>query len=139
MHAQVEDPSKYGVVVHDSDGLIERFVEKPKDFVGDKINAGIYVCDPAILKRIPAKPTSIEKEVRTSADYLRDSTYHAAAVCDSSVDVRFGSNLASCECCEDPGARIRRVCTLRVDSASFEEFCGSCMAPMDAVHLVLTR
>lgn len=61
---QVEDPSKYGVVVHDGEGLIERFVEKPKDFVGDKINAGIYVCDPVILKRIPPKPTSIEKEVR---------------------------------------------------------------------------
>lgn len=60
---KVEDPSKYGVVVHDSDGLIERFVEKPIDFVGDKINAGIYVCHPDILKRIPAKPTSIEKEV----------------------------------------------------------------------------
>lgn len=60
---KVEDPSKYGVVVHNTDGLIERFVEKPQEFVGDKINAGIYVCDPAILKRIPAKPTSIEKEV----------------------------------------------------------------------------
>lgn len=64
MAVQVEDPSKYGVVVHDSDGQIERFVEKPKEFVGDKINAGIYVCHPDILKRIPAKPTSIEKEVR---------------------------------------------------------------------------
>lgn len=65
MRVQVEDPSKYGVVVHDSDGMIERFVEKPKDFVGDKINAGIYVCDPSILQRIPTKPTSIEKEVCT--------------------------------------------------------------------------
>lgn len=60
---QVEDPSKYGVIIHKHDGLVERFVEKPKEFVGDKINAGIYVCSPAILKRIPQKPTSIEKEV----------------------------------------------------------------------------
>jgi dTDP-glucose pyrophosphorylase len=60
---QVEDPFKYGVIVHNAQGLVERFVEKPKDFVGDKINAGIYVCDPVILKRIPNKPTSIEKEV----------------------------------------------------------------------------
>lgn len=60
---KVVDPSKYGVVVHDADGLVECFVEKPKEFVGDKINAGIYVCSPAILKRIPNKPTSIEKEV----------------------------------------------------------------------------
>ena len=27
---QVEDPSKYGVVVTDSTGQVERFVEKPK-------------------------------------------------------------------------------------------------------------
>ena len=60
---QVEDPSKYGVIVHNTDGLVERFVEKPKEFVGDKINAGIYVCSPEILRRIPDKPTSIEKEV----------------------------------------------------------------------------
>jgi cell division septation protein DedD len=41
---KVEDPSKYGVVVIDeATGLVERFVEKPKEFVGDKINAGIYV------------------------------------------------------------------------------------------------
>ena len=47
----------------DISGKVDRFVEKPKDFVGDKINAGIYVCSPEILKRIPSKPTSIEKEV----------------------------------------------------------------------------
>lgn len=60
---QVEDPSKYGVIIHNPDGLVQRFVEKPKEFVGDKINAGIYVCSPDILRRIPPKPTSIEKEV----------------------------------------------------------------------------
>lgn len=27
---QVEDPSKYGVVVTDESGKVERFVEKPK-------------------------------------------------------------------------------------------------------------
>eukprot|EP00892_Ulva_mutabilis_P009116 jgi/Ulvmu1/6577/UM003_0214.1 len=60
---KVEDPSKYGVIIHNTDGLVQRFVEKPKEFVGDKINAGIYVCSPEILRRIPATPTSIEKEV----------------------------------------------------------------------------
>lgn len=60
---KVEDPSKYGVVVMDEYGQIERFVEKPKEFVGDKINAGIYVCSPAVLDRIQLKPTSIEREV----------------------------------------------------------------------------
>lgn len=31
-------------------------------FVGDKINAGIYVLSPAVLERIELRPTSIEKE-----------------------------------------------------------------------------
>jgi len=60
---KVEDPSKYGVVVMDEAGKVERFVEKPKVFVGDKINAGIYVVSPEILNRIEIRPTSIEKEV----------------------------------------------------------------------------
>lgn len=60
---KVDDPSKYGVVVMDEYGQVQRFVEKPKDFVGDKINAGIYVCSPEVLNRIELKPTSIEREV----------------------------------------------------------------------------
>jgi mannose-1-phosphate guanylyltransferase len=32
-------------------------------FVGDKINAGIYVINPSVLDRIELRPTSIEKEV----------------------------------------------------------------------------
>ena len=35
----------------------------PQEFVGDKINAGIYVCSPDVLKRIELRPTSIEREV----------------------------------------------------------------------------
>jgi mannose-1-phosphate guanylyltransferase len=50
---KVEEPSKYGVVVYDNDtGKIKKFVEKPKEFVSNKINAGIYLFNPAILKRI---------------------------------------------------------------------------------------
>jgi mannose-1-phosphate guanylyltransferase len=63
MVTQVDEPSKYGVVVSDSDGKIERFVEKPQVFVSNKINAGIYIFDPTVLKRIPLRPTSIEREV----------------------------------------------------------------------------
>ncbi|CAK0785405.1 cytochrome c1 [Coccomyxa viridis] len=59
---QVEEPSKYGVVVTDEASKVERFVEKPKVFVGDKINAGIYCLSPAVLDRIEMRPTSIEKE-----------------------------------------------------------------------------
>ena len=42
---------------------IERFVEKPVEFVSNRINAGIYIFNTDILKRIPLRPTSIEKEV----------------------------------------------------------------------------
>lgn len=50
---KVEDPSKYGVVVYNSSsGEIERFVEKPKVFVSNRINAGMYIFNPQILERI---------------------------------------------------------------------------------------
>ena len=61
---KVEEPSKYGVVVYSVEtGQIDRFVEKPKEFVGNKINAGLYIFSTSILNRIPCKPTSIEKEI----------------------------------------------------------------------------
>jgi mannose-1-phosphate guanylyltransferase len=60
----VDEPSKYGVVVmEEATGRVERFVEKPKIFVGNKINAGIYLLNPSVLDSIELRPTSIEKEV----------------------------------------------------------------------------
>ncbi|KJE93259.1 mannose-1-phosphate guanyltransferase beta [Capsaspora owczarzaki ATCC 30864] len=59
---KVDEPSKYGVVVARPDGCIQKFVEKPQVFVSNKINAGIYLFNTAILKRIELRPTSIEKE-----------------------------------------------------------------------------
>ena len=38
-------------------------MEKPGTFVGDKINAGIYLLEPSVLDRIQLKPTSLEKDV----------------------------------------------------------------------------
>ena len=70
---RVSEPSKYGVVVSNAAAQIEHFVEKPQTFVGNHINAGLYVFTPAILDRIerrgadgallPLKPMSIEKDV----------------------------------------------------------------------------
>ncbi|KAK7457987.1 hypothetical protein BaRGS_00039132 [Batillaria attramentaria] len=61
---KVDEPSKYGVVVYrPEDGQIERFVEKPPEYVSNKINAGMYIFTPSMLKRIQLRPTSIEKEV----------------------------------------------------------------------------
>ncbi|CAG8459422.1 14897_t:CDS:2 [Acaulospora colombiana] len=61
---KVEEPSKYGVIVNQTGStLIERFVEKPVEFVSNKINAGIYIFNPEVLNRIELKPTSIETQV----------------------------------------------------------------------------
>ncbi|NWH69961.1 GMPBA guanyltransferase, partial [Piaya cayana] len=84
---RVEEPAKYGVVVSEPDsGRILRFVEKPRVFVSNKINAGLYIFSPGILQRIQVgwapggwagppgpslspcpvpqlRPTSIEKEI----------------------------------------------------------------------------
>jgi mannose-1-phosphate guanylyltransferase len=64
MVTKVDEPSKYGVVVmNEATGEVQKFVEKPQVFVGNKINAGIYLVNPSILNRIELRPTSIEKEV----------------------------------------------------------------------------
>lgn len=61
---KVDEPSKYGVVVYDKKtGCIDRFIEKPKEFISNKINAGMYIFNPSILNRIHPRPMSIEKEV----------------------------------------------------------------------------
>ncbi|GAB5538134.1 MAG: sugar phosphate nucleotidyltransferase [Salibacteraceae bacterium] len=39
---QIDDPSQFGVVKLDDDGVITDFVEKPKDFVSDLAIIGIY-------------------------------------------------------------------------------------------------
>lgn len=60
---KVEEPSKYGVVVYDKTNCIQSFIEKPQEFISNKINAGLYILNPSVINRIDLKPTSIEKEV----------------------------------------------------------------------------
>jgi mannose-1-phosphate guanylyltransferase len=50
-----EEVHKYGVVVTDEDGKIERFQEKPavQDAASTTVNTGIYVFEPAIFDFIP--------------------------------------------------------------------------------------
>ena len=72
---KVDEPSKYGVIVTvPGTSQIERFVEKPIEFVGNRINAGIYMFNPSILKRIQPVPTSIEKE--TFPSMVQDGELH---------------------------------------------------------------
>lgn len=74
---KVEEPSKYGVIVHKPDhpSRIDRFVEKPVEFVGNRINAGIYIFNPSVLKRIELRPTSIEQE--TFPAICKDGQLHS--------------------------------------------------------------
>jgi mannose-1-phosphate guanylyltransferase len=50
-------------VVTNASNVIEKFVEKPTQYVGNKINAGIYLFKTSMIKRISLRPTSIEKEI----------------------------------------------------------------------------
>ena len=50
---KVDEPSKYGVVMYEEGtGKIHSFVEKPQEFVSNKINAGMYIFKPSVLDRI---------------------------------------------------------------------------------------
>jgi mannose-1-phosphate guanylyltransferase len=62
---RVEDPSAFGCVVHDANGQISSFVEKPALGTAptNEINAGTYLMEPSVLDMIPAgRPVSIERE-----------------------------------------------------------------------------
>lgn len=74
---KVEEPSKYGVVVHQENhpSRIDRFVEKPVEFVGNRINAGIYIFNTSVLDRIELRPTSIEQE--TFPAICKDGQLHS--------------------------------------------------------------
>ena len=64
--APVEDPRAYGLVETDAGDRIERFREKPgpdEPITTNRINAGVYLLDAALLQRIPTdRPVSIERE-----------------------------------------------------------------------------
>lgn len=76
MTTPVLDPTKYGVVLLKGEStIIQRFVEKPTEYVGNQINAGIYIFNPKMLDRIGAGPCSIEKEIFPKM--ARDGQLHA--------------------------------------------------------------
>lgn len=62
----VENVSAYGVVETDSEGRVQRFVEKPKpgETHSNTINAGCYILEPHILNYVPAsEPYSFEYQI----------------------------------------------------------------------------
>jgi len=46
-------PEKYGVLIEDGDDFLEKIIEKPKEFVGDLINAGLYKFTPEVFDKMP--------------------------------------------------------------------------------------
>ena len=62
---EVEDPSRYGVVVTDPDGRVSAFVEKPPPPAPSNwINAGTYLMEPSVIGRIDGgRRVSVEREV----------------------------------------------------------------------------
>lgn len=60
---EVDKPERFGVILIDEMGRIKRFVEKPRKRIGNLINAGIYVFEPAIFDFIPKGRISLEREV----------------------------------------------------------------------------
>uniref|UniRef100_A0A3B0N9C7 mannose-1-phosphate guanylyltransferase n=1 Tax=Theileria annulata TaxID=5874 RepID=A0A3B0N9C7_THEAN len=62
MVTTVENSSEFGVILHDENGLIKSFLEKPKNATSNTINAGVYVLSKEVLDHIPLKNYSIEKQ-----------------------------------------------------------------------------
>lgn len=63
---RVANPSAYGLVETDANGKVLRFLEKPKpeQITTNMINAGTYVLEPRVLKRVPAGTMfSFEREL----------------------------------------------------------------------------
>ena len=63
MVTTVEDPSKYGVVMSGDDGLVTKFIEKPKEFISNKINAGLYIFNNSVLDKIEMRPHFLERDI----------------------------------------------------------------------------
>jgi mannose-1-phosphate guanylyltransferase len=55
---RVPDTREYGVVLHDREGRVTGFQEKPdpEEALSDLGNCGIYIFDPAIFQYFPARP-----------------------------------------------------------------------------------
>ncbi|MCB4757461.1 MAG: NDP-sugar synthase, partial [Elusimicrobia bacterium] len=60
---KVNNMSLYGSVFHGKDGRIRKFIEKDPKKKPGWINAGAYILSSNLIKRIPCKPLSIERDI----------------------------------------------------------------------------
>ncbi|XP_068276119.1 mannose-1-phosphate guanyltransferase beta isoform X2 [Nyctibius grandis] len=123
---RVEEPAKYGVVVSEADtGRICRFVEKPRVFVSNKINAGLYIFNPGILQRIQAlraqHPEKLHSGPGVVGNVLVDPSAKIGANCVIGPNVTIGAGVVV-----EDGVRIKRCTVLkgaRIRSHSWLESC----------------
>ena len=55
---------RFGIVLSDKQtSQIKQFIEKPKEYIGDEINAGVYIISHEVLKLFKLKNSSIEREI----------------------------------------------------------------------------
>lgn len=47
-----DHPEKYGVLIENGEDFLDKIIEKPKEFVGDLINAGLYKFTPEIFDKV---------------------------------------------------------------------------------------
>lgn len=61
----VEDPSKFGVVVADDNGQVQEYKQNPKSFLSTKVNAGVYLFSTSLINsgKIKSIPSSLEKDI----------------------------------------------------------------------------
>lgn len=57
-----DDPQNYGVAVMQGSRIM-RFVEKPKEFVSNLFNAGIYILEPEVIDLVPEGYAMIETDL----------------------------------------------------------------------------
>jgi dTDP-glucose pyrophosphorylase len=50
--APARDPSRYGVVVFNEEGVAERFVEKPKEYISDWALVGLYIFNDKVFDAV---------------------------------------------------------------------------------------
>jgi mannose-1-phosphate guanylyltransferase len=91
--AEVEDAGRYGRVVCDNSGQIERFLEKDPAFRGTaRINAGVYLLSAALLDDIAAgQAASLERDV---FERMPAGSLAALTCCTNFIDIGTPESLA---------------------------------------------
>eukprot|EP00794_Sanderia_malayensis_P006062 gene6062-6764_t len=114
---KVDEPSKYGVVVYEScSGRIKQFVEKPKEFVSNKINAGMYIFTAKILDRIEGFVLILKAsvlhligywmDVGQPKDFLSGMAFHLNGIRSKSPDLLYHGPGVRGNVLVDPSAKI---------------------------------